>query len=72
MKKTITITFATYVFILISCSKNDYPCEAGEWINGCVHTEEYDPVCGCDGVTYSNSGSAECHGIKDYTDGECP
>ena len=33
--------------------------------------EIYDPVCGCNGVTYSNYAKAECHGIKSYTKGIC-
>ena len=34
-------------------------------------TAEYDPVCGCNGVTYGNSCAAEVNGIFTYTGGEC-
>lgn len=31
----------------------------------------FDPVCGCDGMTYSNSCDANLNGIKKFTRGEC-
>ena len=33
--------------------------------------EIYDPVCGCDGVTYDNYCVADSSGINSYVDGEC-
>lgn len=32
----------------------------------------YDPVCGCDNVTYSNSCVANASGVLSYTAGACP
>ena len=33
--------------------------------------EIYDPVCGCDGITYDNYCVADSSGVASYVAGEC-
>lgn len=41
-------------------------------IEDCNCLQVYEPVCGCDNVTYSNDCFAGCSSIESYTEGECP
>ena len=34
-------------------------------------TMDWRPVCGCDGVTYSNACSAKAAGVPEHIEGEC-
>lgn len=43
-------------------SKNDPTASCAEY---------YAPVCGCDGVTYSNDCFAEINGVQSYSPGKC-
>ena len=54
-------------FFLVSCSKTE--CIEKNCAEGVPMS--YIPVCGCNNVTYPNWETAECHGILNYTQGEC-
>ncbi|MEK9691046.1 MAG: Kazal-type serine protease inhibitor [Pelagibacteraceae bacterium] len=70
-------TYVLSLIILISCSKDkekiDELCIDESLIDkfsACI--EIYQPVCGCDGITYPNSCYATTfNGIVSYTEGEC-
>jgi|TARA_B110000261_G_scaffold159391_1_gene197221 hypothetical protein len=67
----------------ISCSKDENNCistpvaSSGNCIDSTlinlnpICTAQWEPVCGCDGVTYSNSCFATSAGVTTYVDGEC-
>jgi hypothetical protein len=37
-----------------------------------ICTMDYNPVCGCNGQTYSNACAAGNAGVRTYTAGPCP
>ncbi len=67
MKANILSLFIFSAIVSVSCSKDE--CEEF-YTKDCVTTQEYEPVCGCNGKTYANKSIAECAQI-DYTEGAC-
>ena len=66
--KKILLLFIPLIFFF-SCEQ-EHEC-VSELDDDCFYIMIWEPVCGCDGVTYSNAGAAGCNNILDYTEGEC-
>tara|TARA_B110000037_G_C17094504_1_gene495410 strand:+ start:682 stop:936 length:255 start_codon:yes stop_codon:yes gene_type:complete len=82
MNKIASVLLATTIsFLILSCNKT--LCESVPKVdNGiCIDSstvddstfcmEINDPVCGCDGVTYSNSCFADISGVNSHLAGVC-
>ena len=67
--KTLLYSLIPLLLFFFSCEKEE-KC-LSELDSDCFYIMLWDPVCGCDGVTYNNSGEAFCNNILEYTEGEC-
>ena len=74
MKKTIFLVLAMATLIFTQCKKENETCKNNNaaLCNLADLSDEYNPVCGCDGKTYQNGGHAVCIGqVSEYKQGKC-
>ena len=66
------ISILLLAFLFVSCDDEDSssPCKV-DGLDGRICTEEYQPVCGCNNQTYSNSCYAGRDGVTSWSEGEC-
>ena len=70
MKNILVLLLA---LLFISCDNEDSssPCQLSDKDEDIACIEIYQPVCGCNNQTYSNSCYAGRDGVTSWSEGEC-
>ena len=68
---SLKIAIAAVALVCVASTGCKKECTKSERNINCICNADYDPVCGCDGVTYSNACRAGCEGISSTVKGEC-
>ena len=53
------------------CDNNEGCIDESKISDASICTEEYQPVYGCDGLTYDNACNADKAGVTEWIEGEC-
>ena len=53
------------------CNNNEGCIDESKISDASTCTEEYQPVGGCNGLTYGEDSNAERAGVTEWTEGEC-
>ncbi len=72
MKKIMQFSvFLLFCFFALACNKSDEDlCELGPALPiFCIQV--YDPVCGCNEITYGNECEARAAGVPSFSPGKC-
>ena len=61
-----------FLLLLYGCTKAEEDCQANSFqypTQVCIQL--YEPVCGCNNITYSNACIAESWGVVPFSQGAC-